>query len=592
MFKCKFRNCQHTIESLDPDKCIYHAECAKKDLKQFEHEFEKLIKNGDETFLGFIFNEFPSCLINHETKKYSFRNCIFENNIVLDKREFFAELDFTLATFKNGISCVKTTFHNNVSFFHTIFKSDSFDTDFSECDSFDTDFSECNFFGSITKFRNAEFRTPSTHFNLIHIEKTKAFFQYAEFYGDLLEFENFNFIEGNNNFENIKFHTKNINFSDIDFGTGKTYFDNSKFLSEKTSFNNCRFMNKLSFDSNIFKGEISFNNIKFDVNCKFTFRNPLLPNSDENIPIFKFIKCNFIPGSTFFEDIFVEYVIDKNNIFSSPIFIFRYCSLNEVDFSQNNMSLFSFYTCRHFEKANIVSCDWAKRDDRIMGIIPFVHHHLIFEEIFFTNIENLDSKSITERLKTYEFKNSLYFNDIADLYRRFKYSLDQEKNYETSGWFYFNEFEMKSLHFKNNKEYLKYLMYKLYFCFFGYGEKPFWGALWFIPSFIFFSIFHMLNGIQIVNGTGDVISFNYKFSISYQGLCNFFNADFWSNFGTACSFNFNRIIPSAYKIYSDNVLMTQTDTFCDHLLSFSNTFVLASLLIFIGIGLKRHFRRF
>jgi hypothetical protein len=98
----------------------------------------------------------------------------------------------------------------------------------------------------------------------------------------------------------------------------------------------------------------------------------------------------------------------------------------------------------------------------------------------------------------------------------------------------------------------------------GYGEKPFWSLVWLLFSgIIVFPIVHLFNGLQI--------------------RCMMINS-YWD----ALKYTISRFLPSTYLPEQwANIKSTGWGV-----VPFFNSIVLILFVIFIGIGLKRHFRRF
>ena len=116
-------------------------------------------------------------------------------------------------------------------------------------------------------------------------------------------------------------------------------------------------------------------------------------------------------------------------------------------------------------------------------------------------------------LELYSLEDINSFDEIATLYRRFKVALDNTKDYEQAGWFYFNEYEMKRRAFKEQSK-TKYFIYSFYKLFAGYGEKPLWSFYWFLILLMGFTFANLFSGIKLA--TGSII--NYDFHFSWNGL--------------------------------------------------------------------------
>jgi len=280
-----------------------------------------------------------------------------------------------------------------------------------------------------------------------------------------------------------------------------------------------------------------------------------------------FYNVNFNAFKTYFENIKYPEEHKKNSDFIDLVIIFRHCELKDVYFTDSDMSLFSFYKSI-FEEARYYSCMWEAEKR-------------IFEERIFNYINNLSSDveklEIKENFKITDLNE---YSEIAALYRRFKTLLDKSKDYSEAGGFYFNEIEMKRKHLKNKSK-IYYCIYTLYKKFMGYGEKPLLSSLWFLFFlFIFFPFIYLFSGLKISSG---------KY-INYDLTWNFpiFTSTFWSDWWTAVKCTLSRFLPSTYLPEQwANISSTSLG-----ILSFLNSFILILFIVFIGIGLKRHFKRF
>ena len=176
-----------------------------------------------------------------------------------------------------------------------------------------------------------------------------------------------------------------------------------------------------------------------------------------------------------------------------------------------------------------------------------------------------------------------------------KTSLDRTKDYEQSGWFYFNEFEMKMKAVQkllNGRNILRRIfsrisLYNLYKVLAGYGERPLWSFCWFLIFTFVFAILHMLSGLDPVGLESSSPTINFG---KYSSFSQCISSEFLKDFSSAFVFSASRAIPVNYlgvspSGYWDSGLYGQVITFF-------NSLILFILVIFIAIGLKRHFRRF
>jgi hypothetical protein len=273
------------------------------------------------------------------------------------------------------------------------------------------------------------------------------------------------------------------------------------------------------------------------------------------------------------------------------------------------MSLFSFYKSS-FDQAQFVSCKWQPKNDKIL-FFAFKRRNVIAEENFYENIrqykdDNINLAKLNNNYKTEDLNG---YEDIASLYRQMKTALDSSKDYQQASWFYFNEFEMKRraledeiesskpkwkifhwqpciwLNQQRKKIFSKYILYYLYKVLAGYGEKPMLSFLWFWTFTAFFAFGHMVFGLKYF--PGGVVETEYKF---FSFLSDFSIGNFLKEFASAFGYSLSQAIPKnyiPYKISDLNPINPFGITW-----SILNTITLLILLIFIAIGLKRHFRRF
>ena len=192
-----------------------------------------------------------------------------------------------------------------------------------------------------------------------------------------------------------------------------------------------------------------------------------------------------------------------------------------------------------------------------------------------------DSKEETEEKKSDKFKREYQiqdlntYNEIATLYRRFKTALDKTKDYTDAGLFYYNELEMKRKYFREKKNYGRWGLYSLYKFFMGYGAKPLLSFIWLILSAFIFSGINLINGIK--DCTGRIISYEWALSLPN-----------WTDWLISFQYTISRFLPKTYLPHN----WAEIETTGSGLIPFFNSVVLILFLVFTGIGLKRHFRRF
>jgi len=126
-------------------------------------------------------------------------------------------------------------------------------------------------------------------------------------------------------------------------------------------------------------------------------------------------------------------------------------------------------------------------------------------------------------------------------------------------------------------------MYKV---FAGYGEKPAWSALWFGVSAFAFSFLYMMVGFR--NSEGKIIQYGLDFSCN--GFQSLINAETWGDWGSCLLYSLYRVIPTNYLPFPRIDIVPAT--LIGSLLAVVNSVILLLLVTFIGVGLKRTFRRF
>ena len=323
---------------------------------------------------------------------------------------------------------------------------------------------------------------------------------------------------------------------------------------------------------------MSFENISFLKDSYFYFRS-LNINSINNWEIFiNFTGVKFLPFRTYFENIASKeghYKQVKSDV--NICVLFRYCQLEDVYFTGNDMSFFSFYKS-NFDQARFVSCDWREEKDSVLKL-PYKRRNILFEDFLFSNIpQNREEINFREKYAI----EDLTHREIGSLYRIMKTALDRTKDYQESGWFYFNEFETKRKELKSGHKKLVYYLYKI---FSGYAEKPLWSFIWFLISVVAFSFIHMLSGLNTSKG-----QINYDISFKWVAIKNIFSGEFWGDWFNSLIFTFYRLIPVNYMPSTESSITPIG--LHGLILSLLNTLILISMITFIGIGLKRQFRRF
>jgi len=523
---CKYEECNEEANTPhDNEFCIFHSE-------------------KDKGITGIEFND----LIFKQIEKgdYNFKGYVFPTGISFMEMVFKKEVDFTWAKFKGKFE--EGVFEDLcVVFFDAKFNSK-------------VSFLGAEFSGGEVNFMSAEFTGEETTFVDAKFSGGCVVFSNTKFSGGTANFEGAIFSEGDAIFANVEFSGGSADFESVKFYGGYAYFRGAKFSGGKAYFNGVIFYNDVIFDENKIRYSLDFSGIKLSDKSTFYFKNPKFIEYDENI-IITFSDISFNPFYAYFENINYNNKNKKNDDYISPVIIFRYCNLKDVYFTNNDISLFSFYKSA-YDEARFYSCEWKKQSGR--------RKNIICDEELYKKVESIKERKEKEKFKKdYEIEDLNGYNEIATLYRRFKTSLDNTKDYAEAGHFYFNECEMKRKYFKSLKwkgnfwDKLRGKLYWLCKIFMGYGERPLWSFSWFlIFGIIIFPIAHIINGLDVPLG---------------ETLCL-----------AAIKYTFSRFLPSTY-LPEKWVYIESTGS---GFVPFLNSLVLILFVIFIGIGLKRHFRRF
>jgi len=525
-------------------RCVYHCPPQSKGISV-------------EEFNGRIFEKIKIVTEHneHEPKyhiqwDYDFKGFIFPGFISFAAQKFKGHVEFIGAEFHGGVTFASAKFKGITDFDRTKFNNlvDFFEGHFQE----DVNFAGAQF-SDVAQFSKVTF-------------SEKCDFSRAVFSGDV-EFRNADFLKG----ANFKF---------------------------------AQFDQNAIFEKNIIGGAVYFEEISFGKMVRFYFRAAQLktfgfvPDTRFLITVI-FEKVLFNPFQAHFES---NRLLSGEELSSKPIFIFRHCVLKDIYFTDNDMTLFSFYKSS-FDRARFISSTWNSYPDHItLNMIRYNRNNVIPEDIFIRIIKSrqMKGKKSKELINQFRLEGLNNFEDVASLYRRMKTALDNTKDYQQASWFYFNEFEMKRLALEdvieNNpsrikkiikKIFSKYILYISYKIFAGYGEKPLWSFLWLVIFSIFFALLHFLSGLDPigVQVSPPTIGIHH-----YDSIQEFISLRFLRDIAISFIHSLSRAIPVNYlgvspSGYWDSGLYGQ-------IITFLNSVVLLILLIFIGIGLKRHFRRF
>ena len=397
-------------------------------------------------------------------------------------------------------------------------------------------------------------------------------------------------------------------------------FKNCTFAAGKVKFAGTEFQENIELNENEIWHGIDFENISLEPKSEFKFQNPefINPNIpdaskyDDAIRI-KFSGIKFNEFLTHFSNINIspeKAVLNELDILNVPIFLFRNCRLKDVYFNDCNISLLSFYACPYFDKAHFISCMLKSRRVKFCHILPIYRRtsNVIFEDHFLYYIKknSFSVEDIKSLENYYEIKGIDNYKEILNIYRRLKTLSDEEKNYRAASRFYINEFDIKRKdYFQSAKikirernrlsNSLKYCTHTLYKMIAGYGERPLQSFSWFMIFTFIFATFHIINGfsITLIKDSREIFhSIQYKMDFSLEGINTLFTSEFWSDFLYSIGYTLYKILPLNYfKGLNFNFSDLNTNSF-SIIISFLNFFLLVTLIVFTGMGLKRQFKRY
>ncbi len=562
MITCEYEGCNLPINKPhDMKYCIFHAPKGNKGVsfEEFNNKiYQEKIDKDDFNFVGYIF---PGKIIfpnKRELVGSDFEKAQFWGSADFRNARFSGDANFSETQFMGNTYFIETKFSGIVIFATTLFSGKIY---FREVEFLDyTDFSSAQFSRKVN-FEASQFALDSFFTDTQFIEGAQ--FGNVQFSGNAL-FNKTHFL-GDTNFDRTQF------LENVDF-------DGAQFMSN-ANFSLVQFSREAKFMNNVISMNLFFNQISFKTTSYFYFRYPRINLSEENDKFIYFTNTIFLPFRAFFENLILKgSLLSLLENYSDTYFIFRHCQLRDVYFSRNDMSFFSFFKS-NFDQSWFISCNWREEKDTVLRFL-YKRKNIVFEDYLFRNIPRNNNEETDFRNK-YQIQD-LKLIEIESLYRRMKTALDRTKDYEESGWFYFNEFETKRKGLHNGPKKLIYYLYKI---FSGYGEKPFWSFIWFFVFAINFSFIHLLSGLNTSKG-----QINYDLSLSREAIRNIISEEFWVDWFSALVFTIYRLIPINYMPNTDG---TTTPVGLDGLLfALLNTFILILLLTFIGIGLKRQFRRF
>lgn len=595
---CQYEGCNELVNSPHDDSlCVFHAPKEKKGItgKEFNELIRQRFDRKHFNYIGFVFPGDVAFYDDIHNEPWSFQYAADFSNA-----KFLGAANFRKARFLKDAKFRGAQFEGDADFSDSSFSGIA---DFNNADFLEgTNFQDARF-DSIARFLGARLKKDSFFSNARFTDRVyyaKTRFENAFFKGAVFsKYSKFNEIQvaGIADFGLCRFEEladfREARFSglttfDAASFTGGIDFSNTRF-SGGANFCNTHFDRNVLFESNHIGGTLRFEEILLGDMTRLYFNAPRVESTvrvrAQVWPLIIFLKVLFRPFYTYFEKIGS---VNEDDMSTTTILIFRYCELKDVYFTNNDMSIFSFYKSS-FDQARFVSCRWGTPEDSILPEETFIEGIHSYEND--DRYENdVKSKYMIEDLSGYE--------EIASLYRRMKTALDYTKDYQQAGRFYFREFEMKrralNHEIKNNKgKFTRFrkrvfgrcFLYSCYKIFAGYGEKPLWSFLWLWIWTVIFALGHMVFGLEYFEG--GVVFTKYDF---FGFLNDFSVGNFIKEFGRAFGYALSQAIPKNYIPYKISDL-NPTNPF-GIAWSILNTIVLWILIIFIAIGLKRHFRRF
>jgi len=630
---CTYPGCG--IQNLEgKDFCVFHAPLAEKtmSLEEFNSslltnqrgglcDFSGIIFLGDITFdkdfvdrASFQDAKFPDSVSFANlsfTNGADFRGAIFAKGVNLKRAVFKGNADFTGIKVnmpdnpreRATINCRAVQFRGSAAFagievnggravfaqaqFHG--KADFNGAKFTACEF--VDFSHSRLMAGVD-FTNCQADAKNINFAEIDFAGGDADFSYTGFQGGDVRFSGCRFSGGQAKFFDTCFAGGVVDFTGCQFTGGDTTFEKTRFMGGNGIFRRCTFANDVYFRENDIAYGLEFDDMRLAQTSAFYFTGPEFVRAGHDPIVVMFRRIRFNAFLTFFEDAALGDDYRDTPEVERPIIAFRYAVLKDVYFSNNDFGLFSFYNSVFFEEAIFARNRWYRKRERVVGFLPFPRYYRGFQVKEELLLDKPSSHSETDRNSVIGVNLPGGYFSIALLYNRLKTAADRIKNYQAASYYYFNELEMRRrgygqwMHDSTNLPSRmiacrNYVVYEAYRIFAGFGEKPVWSFIWFWIFTCLFSTLHMFNGI---NALGRRINYDLN---SFPPL-----TELISDFGYAVIYSLYRVIPSTYLPYQADAFSPASYDFWTLLLSFLNTVVLILMIIFTGMGLKRHFRRF
>ncbi len=610
-------------DAIDFDGHLNHPPFVFKDARFHGHvNFARQSFREEVNFDNAVFEDGVSFKSAHFPKDVSFKNTVFSKPKATDAAfnpcidctgtTFEGQADFSGARFLNGDAEFREAKFLGIK---AVFKKCRFDVPdrisflASEFNVRKANFDEAYFAARTVDFEGCKFHKGWVSFYKAILSADRVKFNGARFSGEVTSFMECQFLKGRTSFESSVFAGKadfngsklggsRVYFAECQFEGNTVSFDSAELVADRVAFYRCRFSGNVEFYRNSIGKYLRFREISFSERAAFRLSRPTFSGFDRPPPRIVLSHINFNPFSTIFENVHPTGNLTLSTRTVRSCVVFRYCSLKDVYFSNNDMGLFSFFGSVFFEESHLVSNEWLEVKEPILRSFPirYERRNLILEENLYDAL-NDEAVSDGERrsLRVY-FKLHLLRSrrDVESMYRKLKTSSDRSKDYHAASWFYFNEFEMKRRHLKDCRGLTngrgrklaisgRLWLYSSFKLFAGYGDKPVWSLAWFGAFTVLFSVLHLLRGVQVPA----------KGSIDYDLAWDLPNLqELISDFGYSFLFSLYHIIPVSYLPYQRGEYVPLQLEFSDLALAFCNTVVLLILVVFIGVGLKRHFRRF
>lgn len=321
-------------QSHDQSKCVFHAKVGEKGISvaEFDNRIFNMIKTIDYCFRGFLFPRgmFHQANITF-TDTVDFSDAEFDSEdgicVLFDNLVFQKDITFEGARFKRGEArFTNSTIQGRATFERAIFenaKAKFKDTIFQEYACFDS----AKFLAGVV-FESCQFQGKGT---------TGASFYEALFGG------------AETTFRFVRFEGAHANFMRV------------AFLAINSNFDVCSFSHDAYFCGIEITHRFLCADIKFSNLSSFHFTDIEFSSHIEHPPCIIFNRVNFNPFNTYFENIRAPKDTDKIKNPIPAALIFRHCNLKDVYFSNNDMSLFSFYKSPYFEQSHFTTVEWAHR---------------------------------------------------------------------------------------------------------------------------------------------------------------------------------------------------------------------------------------